>query len=140
MEGFVVLDYSERWRAAPADLTRWIEAARLEVLEEIIEGVDAAQALVDVLSGRNVGKVVIRLGPRSAVGALIGRRRRSQPEELGGVLTADASLSLLFQRQFLEFFEATRQRKAVAAEHDLVAKLTIHRSHQLRIERLGKIR
>jgi NADPH-dependent curcumin reductase CurA len=64
MEGFVVLDFVDRWAAARADLGHWIDAGRIQVLEEVVEGLEAAPAaLVDVLAGRNVGKLFVRVAP-----------------------------------------------------------------------------
>jgi NADPH-dependent curcumin reductase CurA len=61
MEGFVVLDYVDRWAAA----ARAIAAHDLVVLEEIVDGLAAApSALVDVLAGRNVGKRLVRVHGR----------------------------------------------------------------------------
>ncbi len=58
MEGFVVLDYVDRWAAAAHELA----GAKLTVLEEIVDGLAAAPAaLVDVLAGRNVGKRLVRI-------------------------------------------------------------------------------
>jgi NADPH-dependent curcumin reductase CurA len=65
MEGFVVLDYAERWPAAAERLAAWIADGSLNVLEEVVEGLDAAPAaFVDVLAGRNVGKRMIQVAER----------------------------------------------------------------------------
>ena len=61
MQGFVVLDYIERWAMAARELA----AADLVVLEEIVDGLEnAPSALVDVLAGRNVGKRLVRVQDR----------------------------------------------------------------------------
>ena len=58
MEGFVVLDYVDRWPEAARELA----GADLTVLEEVVDGLAAAPAaLVDVLAGGNVGKRVVRI-------------------------------------------------------------------------------
>jgi NADPH-dependent curcumin reductase CurA len=58
MEGFVVLDFVDRWPEA----TRELAAAGLVVLEEIVDGLPSAPAaLVDVLAGRNVGKRLVHV-------------------------------------------------------------------------------
>jgi len=58
MEGFVVLDYVDRWPEAARELA----GANLTVLEEVVDGLSAAPAaLVDVLAGRNVGKRLVRI-------------------------------------------------------------------------------
>jgi NADPH-dependent curcumin reductase CurA len=61
MEGFVVLDYVDRWAQAARELA----AADLTVLEEVVDGLEnAPSALVDVLAGRNVGKRLVRVQDR----------------------------------------------------------------------------
>ncbi len=58
MEGFVVLDYVDRW----AEAARELAGADLTVLEEVVDGLAAAPAaLVDVLAGGNVGKRIVRV-------------------------------------------------------------------------------
>lgn len=60
--GFLVLDHFERFPAAIADLSAWIAAGRLRHREEVFEGLAAApDALLHLLAGRNLGKVVVRL-------------------------------------------------------------------------------
>jgi NADPH-dependent curcumin reductase CurA len=62
LEGFVVLDFAERWAEARERLAGWIASGELSVLEEVVEGLEAApSALVDVLAGRNVGKRIVRV-------------------------------------------------------------------------------
>jgi NADPH-dependent curcumin reductase CurA len=65
MEGFVVLDYAERWEAASERLAEWVQDGELQVLEEIFEGLSAAPAaFIDVLAGGNVGKRMVRVAHR----------------------------------------------------------------------------
>jgi NADPH-dependent curcumin reductase CurA len=62
MEGFVVLDYADRRAEAVARLAAWVESGELVVLEEIVDGLDAAPAaFVDLLAGGNVGKRLVRV-------------------------------------------------------------------------------
>jgi NADPH-dependent curcumin reductase CurA len=64
MEGFVVLDFVERWAHAQDRLSGWIAAGELAVLEEVLDGLQAAPAaLVDLLAGGNVGKRMVRVAP-----------------------------------------------------------------------------
>jgi NADPH-dependent curcumin reductase CurA len=59
MEGFVVLDFRDRW----AEAARALAAADLVVLERVIDGLEhAPAAFIDVLAGRNTGKWMIRVG------------------------------------------------------------------------------
>jgi NADPH-dependent curcumin reductase CurA len=62
MEGFVVLDYAERRAEAVEHLSDWVESGVLVVLEEIVDGLEAAPAaFVDLLAGGNVGKRLVRV-------------------------------------------------------------------------------
>lgn len=63
-EGFIVSDFAREWPLAVRDLAGWIDSGELTVLEEVVEGLDAApQALVGLLAGDNVGKRMVRVGP-----------------------------------------------------------------------------
>ena len=63
LEGFVVLDYADQWAAAETQLAQWVAAGDLQVLEEVVDGLDAAPAaLVGLLAGENVGKRLVRVG------------------------------------------------------------------------------
>jgi NADPH-dependent curcumin reductase CurA len=62
MEGFVVLDYADRRADAVEHLRGWVDSGELVVLEEIVDGLDAAPAaFVDLLAGGNVGKRMVRV-------------------------------------------------------------------------------
>ena len=62
MEGFVVVDYADRRAEAVARLAGWVESGELVVLEEIVDGLDAAPAaFVDLLAGGNLGKRMVRV-------------------------------------------------------------------------------
>jgi NADPH-dependent curcumin reductase CurA len=62
MEGFVVLDFADRRAATVARLADWVRTGELVVLEEIVDGLDAAPAaFVDLLAGGNVGKRLVRV-------------------------------------------------------------------------------
>jgi NADPH-dependent curcumin reductase CurA len=62
MEGFVVLDFAERWPQATERLAAWVAGGELRVLDEVVDGLESAPAaLVDVLAGRNIGKRIVRV-------------------------------------------------------------------------------
>ncbi|MEM1246560.1 MAG: NADP-dependent oxidoreductase [Acidobacteriota bacterium] len=57
MEGFLVFDYVDRYEEARRQLADWIEAGKLNVLEDRFDGLESApRALVDLLAGGNLGK------------------------------------------------------------------------------------
>lgn len=63
LEGFIVMDYMDRADAAEKQLAEWVAAGKLKVLEEVLDGLDAAPgALVGLLAGANTGKRMVRVG------------------------------------------------------------------------------
>lgn len=67
MEGFLVSDFQDKWAAGEAQLAEWVADGRLKVLEEVLEGLDAAPgALIGLLAGANTGKRLVRVGPDPA--------------------------------------------------------------------------
>jgi NADPH-dependent curcumin reductase CurA len=68
LEGFIILDYFERWTAAAEEMAGWVRSGELKVLEDVIEGLDAApQALIGLLNGANTGKRMVRVAPDPVV-------------------------------------------------------------------------
>jgi NADPH-dependent curcumin reductase CurA len=64
MEGFLVMDYVERWPEAEERLAGWIAGGRLKVLEDVVDGLDVAPAaLTGLLAGDNLGKRLVRVAP-----------------------------------------------------------------------------
>jgi NADPH-dependent curcumin reductase CurA len=64
MEGFLVSDYIGEWAKAQDELAGWVASGELKVLEDVVEGLDAAPgALVGMLAGDNVGKRIVRVAP-----------------------------------------------------------------------------
>jgi NADPH-dependent curcumin reductase CurA len=62
MEGFIVFDHYQRRPAAEAALVALLEAGRLVAPVETVPGLEGApQALLDLLRGRNAGKMMISL-------------------------------------------------------------------------------
>jgi len=62
LEGFVIFDHAARFDAVAADLAKLLRDGKIQVREDVeTEIARAPQALVDVYSGRNSGKKLIRL-------------------------------------------------------------------------------
>lgn len=62
IQAFRVSDYVPRMDEAMADMTRWYAEGRLKHHESIAIGIEnAPQAFVDMLSGRNLGKQLVKL-------------------------------------------------------------------------------
>ncbi len=70
MEGFVVLDYFKRTPEAAQDILGWVGAGKLNVVEDIVEGLDQTPAaLVGLFEGKNRGKRMVRVAPDPAPAA-----------------------------------------------------------------------
>ena len=62
MRGFIVSDFFGRRDEALAQLRSWVEAGRLKVIEDIVEGFDNLPgALIGLLHGENRGKRMVRI-------------------------------------------------------------------------------
>ena len=65
LRGFIVMDYyGGLAEQAEQDLNTWAQNGNIKVVEDIIEGLDAApEALIGLLGGQNYGKRMIRVDP-----------------------------------------------------------------------------
>jgi NADPH-dependent curcumin reductase CurA len=62
MEGFLVLDYGERFGEAQGALLGWLLEGKLHHAEHIVEGLERApEALNMLFTGANTGKVVVKV-------------------------------------------------------------------------------
>ena len=62
MQGFIVTDHMDRRDRALADLQAWVEAGKLKVQEDIINGLEnTPKALIGLLAGENRGKRMVKL-------------------------------------------------------------------------------
>lgn len=62
MQGFIVMDYFAERDRAIADLSAWVEAGKLKVEEDVIDGLEnTPSALIGLLAGENRGKRIVRL-------------------------------------------------------------------------------
>ena len=61
-QGFVVMDYMDRWEASVATLADWVRAGKLRYEEDILYGLEACpDALAGLYRGENRGKRLIRI-------------------------------------------------------------------------------
>jgi hypothetical protein len=64
MEGFLILDYLDRFPEAQLAMAGWVAEGRIHHREHVVEGLEhAGDALNLLFSGGNTGKVVVRLTP-----------------------------------------------------------------------------
>ena len=62
MEGFLILDYLDRFPEAQLEMAGWVMEGRIQHREHVVEGLDrAGEALNLLFSGGNTGKVVVRV-------------------------------------------------------------------------------
>src|SRR5277367_577866 len=62
MQGFIVMDYFNQCDRAIADLRTWVEAGKLKVEEDVIDGLEnTPSGLVGLLAGKNRGKRMVRV-------------------------------------------------------------------------------
>ena len=64
IRGFIVWDFAHRAEEFRREVGAWLADGSMKALEHRVEGLEnAPAALVDMLAGRNTGKVVVRVAP-----------------------------------------------------------------------------
>jgi NADPH-dependent curcumin reductase CurA len=62
IEGFIVVDYHDRFREAFGPLARWMADGRLRYRADIVDGLEQAPTAVNRLfDGANIGKLIVRV-------------------------------------------------------------------------------
>lgn len=62
MEGFIILDYLDRFPAAQIEVAGWMAEGKIKSSEHIVEGLERAPDALNLLfSGGNTGKVIVAL-------------------------------------------------------------------------------
>ena len=62
MEGFIILDYLDRFPAAQMEIAAWIAEGKIKSSEHLVQGLEhAPEALNLLFSGGNTGKVIVAL-------------------------------------------------------------------------------
>jgi NADPH-dependent curcumin reductase len=62
VEGFIVLDFSDRYPEAIASLAQWMSEGKIKVRTEIVDGLESAlQTVKKLFTGTNTGKLMIRV-------------------------------------------------------------------------------
>jgi NADPH-dependent curcumin reductase CurA len=62
MEGFIILDYLDRFPAAQAEMAGWLAAGQIKAAEHLVEGLEHAPDALNLLfTGGNTGKVMVRV-------------------------------------------------------------------------------
>lgn len=64
MRGFIVWDLAHLKQDFRREVGAWVRDGKIHALEHRVDGLDnAPQALIDMLAGRNLGKVVVKVAP-----------------------------------------------------------------------------
>ena len=62
MEGFIVLDYMDKFPEAIADLMKWVQEGKITYQEDIQEGIEnAPDTLLRLYTGKNQGKQLLKV-------------------------------------------------------------------------------
>jgi len=62
MEGFIILDYFDRFPAAQAEMAGWLASGQVKSSEHIVEGLERAPEALNLLfTGGNTGKVIVEV-------------------------------------------------------------------------------
>lgn len=62
MQGFIVLDYADRYDEGLRQLTEWVKAGLIHYREDILDGIERAPAsIAGLYQGDNLGKRIIRI-------------------------------------------------------------------------------
>ena len=64
VQGFIIMDhFADGFEAFQRDMADWVAQGKVTLREQFVDGLEQApQGLIDLLSGRNFGKVVVRVG------------------------------------------------------------------------------
>jgi len=67
MQGFIVTDFMARSGEFYQDMGQWIREGKIKWEETIVDGIEQAPgAFIGLFSGKNLGKMLVRLAPESA--------------------------------------------------------------------------
>lgn len=62
MQGFIVTDHLDHWADFQREVGQWISEGKIKWTETVVDGLEnTPQAFVDLFSGKNTGKMIVRL-------------------------------------------------------------------------------
>lgn len=68
VEGFIILDYIERFKESSEQMRRWIDEGKIKYRVDIVQGLDnAPSALMRLFRGENIGKQLVQVSPEPGV-------------------------------------------------------------------------
>ena len=60
MEGFIVVDYADRFKEATEQLSLWVNDGRIRYKTHVVDGFEnLPRALIGLFNGENLGKTVV---------------------------------------------------------------------------------
>jgi NADPH-dependent curcumin reductase CurA len=64
VEGFIVIDHFDKFPAFLAEVGPWVRDGKVAYRETVVDGLEhAPEALLGLLSGENIGKMLVKIGP-----------------------------------------------------------------------------
>ena len=64
IEGFIVIDHFDKFPAFLAEVGPWVRDGKVAYRETVVEGLEhAPEALLGLLTGENIGKMLVKIGP-----------------------------------------------------------------------------
>jgi NADPH-dependent curcumin reductase CurA len=64
IEGFIVSDHIDRTPAFLAEMSPWVREGKVRYRETVVDGIEnAPAAFIGLLSGENIGKMLVKVGP-----------------------------------------------------------------------------
>lgn len=64
VQGFLVLDYADRFIEGLSELAAWVQSGKIRYRENIIDGLEnAPDAFIGMMRGENIGKQIVRVKP-----------------------------------------------------------------------------
>ena len=68
LQGFIVSNHYDMMPAFLADMTKWIKEGKMKWRETVVDGIEKApEAFIGLFRGENFGKMLVKIGPDSAV-------------------------------------------------------------------------
>jgi hypothetical protein len=64
LRGYIILDHMDRFTDFLAEVGPWVADGRVRTRETVVDDIaNAPQAFIDLLNGRNIGKMIVRIPP-----------------------------------------------------------------------------